>query len=107
MPEGTYVLENNHQIKEEIFKGCGDCCFDESLEEITKNSKDFTDEQIEQIWDIFSNIPFEYDEDDDIVLDCDWFGFLKGTSRDDKWRWFDENHSKGVYYLLYELYQNE
>ena len=28
--------------------------------------------------------------------------FPAGTHREEIWHWFDEQHSKGVYYLLHE-----
>jgi hypothetical protein len=36
------------------------------------------------------------------VLDEDWHGFANGTDVEDIWRLFDERHSKGVYWLMYE-----
>lgn len=35
-------------------------------------------------------------------LEKDWYMFEKGTSRENIWHWFDERHSKGIAYLLYD-----
>lgn len=35
-------------------------------------------------------------------LDVDWQGWSKGTHREEIWHWFDENHSKGVGWLMNE-----
>jgi len=38
-------------------------------------------------------------------IEQDWNGFPAGTHREDIWHWFDENHSKGVGWLMNE-YKN-
>ena len=35
-------------------------------------------------------------------MEEDFLCFPIGTHREEIWHWFDERHSKGVYYLLYE-----
>lgn len=59
--------------------------------------------EIESLWKDLGNQPFIEGEDKDLLLDIDWFIFKKGTDRQEIWKWFDRNHEKGVYYLLYEM----
>lgn len=61
------------------------------------------DEVIETLWGELENVLFDDDnpEERDMVLMKEWRGFPAGTSREDIWHWFDERHSRGVYYLLY------
>lgn len=55
--------------------------------------------------------PFEdkWREFEDVLLDEDeclvnnWWLFEKGTHREEIWHYFDEHHTKGVHYLLYEM----
>lgn len=62
----------------------------------------YDDETLEVLWRELEDIPF-VDGENDIVTDKDWFVFPKGTERNEIWHWFDELHSKGIYYLVYEL----
>lgn len=59
------------------------------------------DTLVEKLWDGLEDIPF-YEEDSEQFIDEDYLDFKDGTSREDIWHWFDERHSKGVNYLLYE-----
>ena len=34
----------------------------------------------------------------------DYFVFEKGTPQNNIWNWFDENHPKGVGYLIWKTY---
>lgn len=56
------------------------------------------DKELEKLWDEFTNICI----DDDECIDTDFDMWKKGTPREDIWHYFDEEHSKGVYYLIYE-----
>ena len=58
----------------------------------------YDDEFLEKLWIEFGNIPI----DDDECIEEDWQCFCKGTHREVIWDWFDRQHSKGVYYLMYE-----
>lgn len=58
----------------------------------------YDDELLEEMWEELEDIPFDEDE----CIEQDWNGFSKGTDREEIWHWFDEQHSKGVYWLLYE-----
>lgn len=57
-----------------------------------------TDIEIERLWDEFKDVPIDEDE----CIDIDWQGWSKGTHREEIWYWFDENHSKGVGWLMNE-----
>lgn len=82
---------------EEVFNGCGSCCCDNFLMDIDKDSDGFNDAQIEEIWEMFTDVPIDESE----RLEAEWFGFPAGTSKYDIWQWFDEHYSKGIYELVY------
>ena len=44
-----------------------------------------------------SNVPMNPDTED---MEEEWFIFPKGTNREAIWNWFDENHSKGVGWIM-------
>lgn len=56
--------------------------------------------EIEKLWQKLEDVPFAEDEtsgdSSGLVLDCDWFLWKKGTTRDTIWHWFDKHHSKGL-----------
>ena len=57
------------------------------------------DTKVEKLWDDLADVPMNP------VTECieeDFYIWPKGTFREDIWHWFDNNHSQGVYYLLYE-----
>lgn len=56
----------------------------------------------EKLWDELEDVPFDEDKDGRLILAVPWNGFPAQTRREDIWQWFDEGHSKGVYYLLYD-----
>lgn len=58
---------------------------------------------LEDKWYELEQIPFDENEEEELILSEDWFIFKKGTEREDIWHWFDRRYSKGVCYLLYEL----
>lgn len=58
----------------------------------------YDDELLESMWDEFEDVPIDENE----CLDVDWKGWRKGTNREEVWHWFDENHSKGVGWLMNE-----
>lgn len=45
-------------------------------------------------------------EDSELHIEENYLDFEEGTSREDIWHWFDEKHSKGVYFLLYKYDSN-
>ena len=59
----------------------------------------YNDTELENLWKSLEDIPMNENEQ----LEEDWFIFPKGTDKEEIWHWFDEQYSKGVYYLLYEL----
>lgn len=60
----------------------------------------FGDEILEQFWEELEDVPFSENKDGELILEKDWLYFLAGTTREEIWHWFDDNHSKGVYWLL-------
>ena len=71
-------------------------------EENILSSKEYSDSELENIWDELTDVPFDEDDDGELILSMDWRQFSKGTSRTAIWAFFDEKHSKGVAWLLYE-----
>lgn len=66
-----------------------------------------TDEQIEKLWDELEDIPFDEDSNTgELLISEDWHIFTTGTEREEIWHWFDDNHSKGVVWLLYEYHKS-
>ena len=59
----------------------------------------YNDTELENLWKFLEDIPMNENEQ----LEEDWFIFPKGTDKEEIWHWFDEQHSKGVSYLLYEF----
>lgn len=57
------------------------------------------DSLLEDLWRTLTDVNLDEDE----CTEQDWFIFSEGTEKEEIWHWFDERHSKGVYYLLYEL----
>lgn len=67
------------------------------------NTRLFFDEYVEFIWEMLEDVPFDEDDDGSLVLGDNFFTWNAGDiTRDELWHWFDERHSKGVHYLLYE-----
>ena len=60
---------------------------------------EISDAEVEDWWERLGNTPInpETEEIEEPFLD-----FPAGTHREDVWRWFDERHSKGVAWLMYE-----
>lgn len=65
--------------------------------------KNAVDSYFESLWRELEDIPFDEDENTNLVLAIEWQGYPIGTNREEIWHWFDDNHSKGVAYLIYEL----
>lgn len=61
-----------------------------------------TDFELEQKWDELADVPFYEDFEGRLLLVNDWWIFDANTGREDIWHYFDEEHSKGVHWLLYE-----
>lgn len=62
------------------------------------------DKKIERLWECFEDVLMVEGEDrhSDLMLHEDWHIWPAGTEREAIWHWFDQHHSKGVAYLLYE-----
>lgn len=58
-----------------------------------------TDEQIEELWDKFTDIAMNTETE---CIEEFFLHFGIGTHREKIWKWFDKFHSKGVAYLLYD-----
>lgn len=65
------------------------------------------DKRIEKLWESLENVAFDENEESELILSEDWNNFKKGTTRTEIWKWFDENHTKGVDYLLYDYESDE
>lgn len=63
----------------------------------------YTDQELETMWSELTNIPFDEDNNRELHLSEDWRHFKDGTEREQIWKWFDQQHSKGVVYLMYNI----
>lgn len=61
-----------------------------------------SDLNIEEIWMQLSNVTI----DDDECIMSPFYIWEAGTNKEDIWRWFNKNHTKGIHYLMYE-YEGE
>lgn len=61
--------------------------------------KEYTtyDSLLEDLWKTLTDVPMNPDTED---MEEDWFIFPKGTNREDIWEWFDEQHSKGIGWIM-------
>jgi len=98
---------------------CSECLYGEELCDWNEK-KGFCYRQVEQLWKEFEQVAFAEDEEYRLVLDEEYeialiidfedgrkpeketlMRFPEGTDREEIWKWYDENHPKGVAYLLY------
>jgi hypothetical protein len=63
---------------------------------------ELTDREVEKLWEELEDVPFDENENGRLVLANDWYGWSKGTMREDIWSWFAGHHSKGITWLVYE-----
>ena len=70
----------------------------ETDQEATARTRSYTDEELENLWLQFGNIPMDPESE---TMEDSFLDFPAGTHREDIWHWFDERYSKGVYALLY------
>lgn len=65
------------------------------------NEKDDTvreqDQELEELWAQLEDVPMNPSTE---CLEQAFLHFPAGASREDIWNWFDEQHSKGVAYLM-------
>lgn len=65
--------------------------------------QEFLDIFLEKKWKELTDVLFK-EEDSEEILDEEYWDFTKGiTTKEDIWHYFDNNYSKGVHFLLYEL----
>lgn len=57
------------------------------------------DAALEDAWDDFADVPMDPETE---CIEEPFLFFKAGTRREEIWHWFDEHHSKGAYWLLYE-----
>ncbi len=62
--------------------------------------KPYSDSFLEEKWKGLTDIPFDEDEYGDLLIGKDYWIFDKGLDRDFIWHFFDENHSRGVVWLI-------
>lgn len=55
------------------------------------------DSLLEDLWKTLTDVPMNPETED---MDEDWFIFPKGTNRESIWHWFDEQHSKGIGWMM-------
>ncbi len=58
------------------------------------------DPEIEELWRQFEDVPMNPITEE---IEEGFLFFPIGTSREEIWHWFDEQHSMGINYLLYEM----
>lgn len=73
------------------------CTIRDGLDEIPTLKE--RDEDIEDLWCQLEDVAMNPETE---CLEASFLGFPEGTHREEIWHWFDERHSKGVHYLLYE-----
>lgn len=70
---------------------------------------------VEEFWKKLTDVPFAEDSEGRVILSNDYnitignrevVMFPAGTDREEIWQWFDEQHPKGVAYLLYREESN-
>lgn len=60
------------------------------------NMKEYTDTQLEKLWEELEDVLFTEDENQCLVLANNWFIFDAGTSNEYIWSWFGNHYSKGL-----------
>ena len=61
----------------------------------------YDDNALRRLWDELADVPFDEDDNMEMVLAEYWLIFEAGTHRETIWRWFDEHYSKGVHALMF------
>lgn len=70
------------------------------------NTQKEIDSKLEALWEKLEDILFDENSNGELILSEGWYLFPQGTSRDEIWHWFDQHHSKGIAWLLYEFDPN-
>lgn len=89
--ETAYNLYNRDAISSSDYEAIRD-----GLEEI-ELLRD-RDEYLEEMWRQFGDVPMDPETE---CMEEPFLDFPAGTHREDIWHWFDERHSNGVAYLMY------
>ena len=53
-----------------------------------------------QIWEELEDVPFDENEDGELILADDWYIFKKGTTREDVWHSLEELYGVAIGDLL-------
>ncbi len=109
------INRNNFELKKDIYladysKNELDYLVSKNIIKLTKLSnpifkleQKYIDDFLEKKWRELADVPFK-EVDSEEILDGKYWDFVKGvTTKEDIWHYFDNNHSKGIYFLLYEL----
>lgn len=72
------------------------CTIHDGLTEI-ETLKD-RDGELEELWEQLEDVPMNPETE---CIEEPYIGFNAGTHREEIWHWFDDRHSKWVYYLMY------
>ena len=62
----------------------------------------YDDALLEEMWDELEDVPVYENEKYQLCLDVDWQWWKRGTDVETIWHWFDEQHTKGVGWLMNE-----
>ena len=92
------------QVYVDSFGGCKENSFKRDLidgDNCEYRTSELADKYIETLWSKFEDITLN-EEDGVEIINSAWFIFSEGTEKEDIWHWFDNNHSKGIAWLLYE-----
>jgi len=107
-----HLFEDMNVLINKTIKECSNLSWDEAeallierIEELEEFQKEAHDEYVKHVWDMLEDVPFaDADDEDeavsDIVLEVDFRQWKAGTDRLEIWNWFDNQHSKGVAYLM-------
>lgn len=93
-------LELEYMIEQKILKKKY-----ENSSSLTLETK-YLDKFLERKWTELEDIVFKEDEVGRELLDEKYWDFELNTEKEEIWHYFDHNHSKGVYYLIYEYENN-
>lgn len=75
------------------------------MEEIAEHNGEYIvlydDDVLKMLWKELGDVPFDENENMELVLTNKWLVFEAGTDREYIWEWFDEHYSKGVHALMF------
>lgn len=75
---------------------------DHDVDYLINDEMEYPDYKLEKLWDDLEDVPFDENNEGEFILSEKWRHFPKGTEREDIWRFFDEQHSQGVVWLMYD-----